>query len=99
MNRRSLLKALAGIATAAALPIHYVADVARGTARWVNVRWFGALGDDLADDTAAFQRAIDSAGDGGIVFVPSGSYRVDLSKLKFTARLSGTADAKPPQLV
>jgi len=42
-----------------------------------SVRDFGAQGDGLADDTAAFQRALDQAGaDGsGVVSVPEGKYR------------------------
>lgn len=55
-----------------------------------NVRDFGALGDDRHDDTEAFQRAIGAAGgqrtgdpritassgQGGVVYVPQGVYRV-----------------------
>src|SRR5690242_7078238 len=43
-----------------------------------NVRAFGALGNDTADDTAAIQKAIDAARDagGGLVFIPAGTYRV-----------------------
>jgi hypothetical protein len=40
---------------------------------------FGVRGDGLADDTSAIQEAIDAAGatfQGGIVFVPSGRYRL-----------------------
>ncbi len=44
-----------------------------------NVRDFGALGDSKADDTAAFQNALDAArrDGGGIVFVPTGNYRIE----------------------
>ena len=46
-----------------------------------DVRDFGAVGDSVADDTAALQAAIDeSGGEGteraGIVFLPSGTYRI-----------------------
>ncbi len=42
-----------------------------------NVKDFGAKGDGTADDTAAFQKALDSAAKGGgIVFVPAGTYLV-----------------------
>jgi hypothetical protein len=54
-----------------------------GAGRWlrcfsgaVNVKWFGAKGDGVADDTAAIQAAIDyvfTAG-GGTVFFPLGTY-------------------------
>lgn len=42
----------------------------------LNVRDFGAAGDGTADDTAAFQKAIDAAFDqgGNIVFAPTGKY-------------------------
>lgn len=48
-----------------------------------NVKWFGAKGDNTADDSAAFQAAIDKASQnyavdktGGTVYVPPGQYRV-----------------------
>lgn len=53
--------------------------------RWVNqpagalnIRTFGAVGDGVADDTAALQAAIDTAWNagGGTVFVPAGQYVV-----------------------
>jgi len=40
-----------------------------------NVRAFGARGDGRADDTAAFQRALDQ-GPGGVLLVPRGHYRL-----------------------
>mgnify|MGYP000952891044 CR=1 FL=1 len=41
-----------------------------------SVRDFGALGDGKTDDTAAFQKALDTAGKagGGIVLAPRGNY-------------------------
>lgn len=42
---------------------------------WKSVKDFGAVGDGVADDTAAIQAAID-AGLGGTVYLPSGNYRV-----------------------
>lgn len=42
----------------------------------VNVRWWGAKGDNSTNDTAAIQAAIDAiTTDGGRVFVPEGIYR------------------------
>ena len=43
-----------------------------------NVRDFGAKGDGATDDTAAFQKALETAGHagGGIVFVPTGNYLI-----------------------
>jgi hypothetical protein len=44
---------------------------------WRNVRDFGATGDGVADDTAAFQTALDdTAKSGGRVFVPGGRYLI-----------------------
>lgn len=45
----------------------------------LNVRDAGALGDGAADDTAAFQQALDEAGTagGGVVHVPAGKYRIN----------------------
>jgi hypothetical protein len=41
-----------------------------------NVRDFGAVGDGRADDTGAFQKALDAAGEngGGVVYAPRGNY-------------------------
>ena len=41
----------------------------------LSVKDFGALGDNVADDTAAIQRALDGCLPGGIVFLPQGRYR------------------------
>lgn len=45
----------------------------------IGVRGYGASGDGIADDTSAFQQAIDAAGQrgGGIVTVPAGRYLLD----------------------
>ncbi|TNJ63750.1 hypothetical protein FE784_23815 [Paenibacillus hemerocallicola] len=55
----------------------------RFPANLYNVRWFGAKGDNTADDSAAFQAAIDKAQQnyavdktGGTVYVPPGKYKV-----------------------
>jgi len=61
-----------------------------GDGRWVrkwegqiNVKWFGAAGDDATDDTAAFAAARNAAVDagGGTIFVPPGTYRANAKLL------------------
>jgi len=47
-----------------------------GEATTISVRDAGAFGDGVTDDTAAIQRGILAAGDGGVVFFPPGIYRV-----------------------
>lgn len=43
--------------------------------RAVNVKWFGAVGDGVTDDTQALQDALASLGNsGGLVFIPAGTY-------------------------
>lgn len=54
----------------------------------VSVKKFGAKGDGVTDDTAAFQAAIDSTTDGeiAVITVPSGSYAGALSTLSVGSR-------------
>ena len=54
------------------------ANVVQVAASKVNVRDYGAIGDGVADDTAALQAALEAAATKGpICFVPAGHYRVD----------------------
>lgn len=56
-----------------------------------NAKDFGAVGDNVADDTAAIQLCIDTAASqGGRVFVPAGTYRLfDELKLPSNSNFSG----------
>ena len=69
----------------------------RGATR-IDVRSTGARGDGMNDDTAAFQRAIDSLPeDGGTVSVPAGSYVIDPTRrvvLRSRMHLELAADAR-----
>lgn len=66
--------------------------------RGLNVRDFGALGDGLADDTAAIQAALDAVdeaapGRGGVVEFPPGTYRLTATlKAKKNTWIRGTAN-------
>jgi hypothetical protein len=53
----------------------------------VNVLDYGAVGDGVANDTAAIQAAINSLATGGTVYLPAGTYKVDtlLFPNQFTA--------------
>lgn len=42
---------------------------------WLNVKDFGAQGDNVTDDTAAIQAALAACPMGGIVYLPTGAYR------------------------
>ena len=65
----------------------------------VSVKDFGAVGDGVADDTAAIQAAIDALagtgadGDGGVVYLPTGEYKITSSVLlKDRVSLRGDGD-------
>lgn len=58
------------------LPIVDTPEQAWGDpATWADVRTHGANGGDEADDTAAFQKAVDSGA--STVFIPAGKFRLD----------------------
>ncbi|MFF9279503.1 glycosyl hydrolase family 28-related protein [Streptomyces griseosporeus] len=42
---------------------------------WLNVKDYGAQGDNVTDDTAAIQAALAACPMGGIVYLPAGAYR------------------------
>jgi len=43
---------------------------------WVDVKSLGAVGDGVADDTAAIQKALDGVRNGSTVYLPPGTHRV-----------------------
>ena len=55
-----------------------LAETASGVGVGFNVRAFGAVGDGVTDDAAAFQAAATACRNagGGVVFIPKGSYYI-----------------------
>jgi hypothetical protein len=45
----------------------------------INVKEFGAVGNNVVDDTPALQATIDAAPSGGIIYLPPGTYKVTSS--------------------
>lgn len=58
------------------------------TERGVNVKWFGAKGDGLNDDTAAIQFALDTF---KFAFLPKGNYKVSRIVLPSNSKLIGVS--------
>jgi len=62
---------------------------------WVNVKYFGAAGDDTQDDTSYIQAAIDAMaagefGEGGIVYFPTGIYKTTAKITRASTRFNLT---------
>lgn len=53
-----------------------IMQTASEAATLVNVKDYKATAGDASDDTAAFQNAMNAAGEGEIVYVPPGTYRI-----------------------
>ncbi len=80
------------------LVILFLASVRGGFAMDVDVKDFGAAGDGVTDDTAAFQQALDAAGKtgGGVVRVPSAEYCIrGTLVIPVAVTLQGTFHAPP----
>ncbi len=57
---------------------------------WTNVKTLGAVGDGVADDTAAIQKAFDGLTAGTVLYFPAGTYRVTATlQLRPKLRLIG----------
>ena len=56
-------------------------DLSTNQGKFVSVKDFGAIGNNIADDTKAIQKAIDavSQSGGGVVFFPRGIYKVTIN--------------------
>ena len=79
-SRRKLLSlgVAAGVVTCldGSEPAHGAGPSDQAAPHEVNAKSFGAVGDAVADDTAAFQRALDAVHNarGGVVYAPPGRY-------------------------
>jgi len=60
----------------------------------VSVKDFGAVGNGVADDTAAIQKAIDYVGSigGGVVHIPAGTYAVGKTSAPYNPAITGSFD-------
>jgi hypothetical protein len=100
-SRRNLLSIAAGAGMATLWNPQTHAQAAApsgGASATMNVRDFGAAGDGKKDDTAAFQKALDIAGQrsGGTVYAPPGSYLLNgLLNLPAGVTLRGSYSCVP----
>jgi polygalacturonase len=78
IKRRGFLTAIMAVVAAPSLAGYQPTKLARAIApnNYVSVLDFGADETGRNDSSAAFQRAIYAASSGGVVYVPTGTYRV-----------------------
>ena len=66
---------------------------------WINIKTaYGAKGDGITDDTAAFQRALTdlgTAGHGNVLWIPAGTYKIT-SQLNLSSRLGVSIIGEDP---
>lgn len=58
---------------------------------YCNIRDYGARGDGVCDDTAAFERALCAAGEAGTLYIPAGTYRMESVKIPSHITILGNA--------
>lgn len=68
-----------GTLAVAAPGMHMAMPTAAGQGQSLNARSFGAVGDGVADDSAALQRAFAALKERGALLIPAGTYRVTKS--------------------
>ena len=87
--RKSLLLALPATFGGFIAPAAALSFVRPRGSTVLNVRHFGAVGNGSADDTTAFQNAVNSLpSGGGTVYVPAGNYKIDaLRSVKLRSRM------------
>src|SRR4029079_2092495 len=87
------------IASPAAAQSVFTTRIDDPSAVYLSPQTFGARGDGVADDSQAVQAAIDQAAatpNGGVVFIPSGRYRVTRTIYIWRAvRVFGYGDTRP----
>jgi hypothetical protein len=62
---------------------------------YVSVRWYGARGDGVTDDTQAIQQTLDSVGSDGRVWIPDGVYLVSATLDVSGREVSGLRQYSP----
>lgn len=95
MNRRGFLKALGAISAVLSLPVpQALGEIKKHL--WVNVRWFGAKGDGITDDSEAFRKAVEYARKFDVkeVRVPPGVYSVSRLTNDSTLKIIGAKERR-----